>query len=355
MHSRMIKFLDEHKILFKHQFGFQKHKSTTLAILDLYTKLVENIEGKRFSCCIFLDFSKALDTVNHNIPLEKMEHYGIRGIAQSWFKSYLTDRQQTVSVNGETARNRFINCGVAQGSVLGPLLFLLYINDIHVSSKKLDFHLFADDTLLFSSKNLQNLEQTVNLELTNISDWLLANKLSLNVSKSNFLIINPHQRKIDKPIALQIDNEKLEQKDYAKYLGVLVDKRLSWKQHIKQLNIKISKSIGLLYKTRHLVPLETLCTLYNSFIQSHMLYGILNWGSAYNTNLEPLKCNLRKAIRVIDFAKYQAHSKPLFKKYSLLNFDSMYKLEVAKFMFDIYHENGEIFNDLFIKTKQGNL
>ena len=98
MHSGMIKFLDEHKILFKHQFGFQKHKSTTLAILDLYTKLVENIEGKRFSCCIFLDFSKAFDTVNHNIPLEKLEHYGIRGIAQSWFKSYLTDRQQTVSV-----------------------------------------------------------------------------------------------------------------------------------------------------------------------------------------------------------------------------------------------------------------
>ena len=239
---------------------------------------------------------------------------------------------------------------------MGPLLFLLYINDIHVSSKKLDFHLFADDTsLLFSSENLQNvevqnLEETVNLELTNISDWLLANKLSLNVSKSNFLIINPHQKKIDKPIALQIDHEKLEQKDYAKYLGVIIDKQLNWKQHIKQLNIKVSKSIGLLYKTRHLVPQKTLCTLYNSFIQSHMLYGILNWGSAYNTNLEPLKCNLRKAIRVIDFAEYQAHSKPLFKKYNLLNFDNMYKLEVAKFMFDIYHENGEIFNNLFIKA-----
>ena len=275
MHSRMIKFLDEHKILFKHQFGFQKYKSTTLAILDLYIKLVGNIEGKRFSCCIFLDFSKAFDTVNHNILLEKLEHYGIRGgIAQSWFKSYLVDRQQTVSVNGETAKNRFINCGAPQGSVLGPLLSLLCINDIHVSSKKLDFHLFADDTsLLFSSKNQQNLEQIVNLELTNISDWLLANKLSLNVSKSNFLIINPHQKKIDKPIALHIDNERLEQKDCAKYLGVIIDKQLNWKQHIKQLNIKISKSIGLLYKTRHMVPQKnTMYTLQFFYPVSHALW-----------------------------------------------------------------------------------
>ena len=213
MHSRMTNFLDEHKILFKHQFGFQKNKSTTLAILDLYTKLVENIEGKRFSCCIFLDFSKAFDTVNHNILLDKLEHYGIRGIAHAWFKSYLTERKQTVSVNGEMAKDLVINCGVPQGSVLGPLLFLLYINDIYVSSQKLDFHLFADDTsLLFSSKNLQNFEQTVNSELTNISDWLLANKLSLNVSKSNFLIINPHKKKIDKPIVLKIDNENLSKK-----------------------------------------------------------------------------------------------------------------------------------------------
>ena len=162
--------MDEHEILFKHQFGFQKDKSTTLAILDLYTKLVENIEGKRFSCCIFLDFSKAFDTVNHNVLLDKLEHYGIRGIAHAWFKSYLTERKQAVSVNGETAKDLSINCGVPQGSVLGPLLFLLYIIDIYVSSQKLDFHLFADDTsLLFSSKNLQILEQTVNPdELTNI-------------------------------------------------------------------------------------------------------------------------------------------------------------------------------------------
>ena len=135
--------------------------------------------------------------------LDKLEYYGLRGTAHAWFKSYLTERKQTVSVNGATANDLFINCRVPQGRVLGPLLFLLYINDIYVSSQKLDFHLFADDTsLLFSNKNLQTFEQTVNSELTNISDWLLA---SLNVPKFNFLIMNPLQN-IDKSSRLIVKN-----------------------------------------------------------------------------------------------------------------------------------------------------
>ena len=351
MNSRLVKFLGINDIIYKHQYGFQENKSTSLAILELQSQLINNIEKGLFSCCIFLDFSKAFDTVNHNILLKKLEHYGIRGLALSWFKSYLTERKQVVIANGETSSEQEIRCGVPQGSVLGPLLFLLYINDIYNSSKELDFRLFADDTsILFADKNLDVIERLVNSQLEKVSEWLLANGLSLNVSKSNFLVISP--KKVEKTINISINNEKLRQENYTKYLGIIIDEKLNWKQHIKQVNIKISKGIGILYKLRHFVPKNTLRMLYSSFIQSHALYGILNWGCASKSILEPLKRNLRKAIRVADFAAYTAHSEPIFKRLNLLNFDKLYKLETAKFVFQISKETS--YTNLgheFIKTK----
>ena len=149
MNSRLVRFLTKNDIIYKHQCGFQENKSTSLASVELQSQLLNNIEKGLFSCCIFLDFSKAFDTVNHNILLKKLQHYGIRGIALSWFKSYLTERKQVVIANGEISSEKVISCGVPQGSVLGPLLFLLYINDINKSSKELDFRLFADDTSIF--------------------------------------------------------------------------------------------------------------------------------------------------------------------------------------------------------------
>ena len=156
--------------------------STDHAILSIVDKIQKAIEERNYSCGIFLDFSKAFDIVNHKILLGKLEHYGVRGIANDWFKSYLTDRQQVVTVNNTTSRKCNITCGIPQGSVLGPLLFLLYINDFHCSSELFDFHLFADDANLFyEDKSLQILQNRINSELINVHTWLRANKLSLKI------------------------------------------------------------------------------------------------------------------------------------------------------------------------------
>ena len=151
------------------------------------------MDVKLFTCAIFLDLKKAFDTINHSILLKKLNHYGIRGIINDWFSSYLLGRSQVTEIDSNLSTINKISCGVPQGSVLGPLLFLIYINDFHNSSEKLSFYLFADDTnLLYADKNLKSLEKImVNNELVRVSDWLNANKLTLNAKKSNFVIFHP--------------------------------------------------------------------------------------------------------------------------------------------------------------------
>ena len=179
------------------QYGFREKHSTEHAILDIMGKIQANMDKKLYSCGVFIVLSKAFDTVNHDILLDKLHHYGIRGILNKWFASYLKRRFQTTEIKNCISEKQETLCGVPQGSVLGPLLFLIYINDICNSSNILKFYIFADDTnLLHADNNLKNLEKTFNKELANVSSWLIANKLILNISKSNFVIFRPYQKKI---------------------------------------------------------------------------------------------------------------------------------------------------------------
>ena len=171
--------------------------STQHAILDIVNSIQSNMDDKLFTCGIFLDFKKVFDTVDHSILLSKLYHYGIRGPVNEWFSSYLNGRVQTTQIDKEISSKRNVLTGVPQGSVLGPLLFLIYINDIYNSSKKLSFYLFADDTnLLYADKDLKSLESVINIELQKVCNWLNANKLTLNTKKSNFVIFRPSQKKL---------------------------------------------------------------------------------------------------------------------------------------------------------------
>ena len=186
IHKRLYHFLEHHQILFENQFGFRKNNSTSYALMEITEKIKESIDSGKFGCGIFIDLRKAFDTVNHSILFKKLEH-GVRGVRLEWFISYLTDRKQHVFYNGESSNLKPISCGVPQGSVLGPLLFLIYINDLPNISTDLKFSLFADDTnIYFESDDLIKLEKVVNKELKNIFLWLNVNRLSLNVSKTNF-------------------------------------------------------------------------------------------------------------------------------------------------------------------------
>ena len=219
--------------------------------IDLST--VIDIDKRLYSCGIFIDLKKAFDTVDHSILLQKLHHYGFRGLINDWFSSYLSNRTQSTQIGSVVSSKERIVCGVPQGSVLGLLLFLIYVNDMYRSSQKLDFYLFADDTnLLYAEKDLKKLEIVVNEELLKLSEWLNSNKLSLNPTKSNFVVFHSYQRKLNYEININIfDNNSgklvsLERKTYVKYLGVLLDDNLSWKPRIDYISTKISKGIGII-------------------------------------------------------------------------------------------------------------
>ena len=334
VYNRILSYLNERNILSDSQFGFRKNHSTEYALSMLYDRLSNAIDNNEYTAGIFLDLSKAFDTVNHQILLEKLNHYGIRGVAHSWISSYLSNRKQFVQYDSVCSAHSVISCGVPQGSILGPLLFLIYINDLCNVSKVLDFILFADDTnIFFSHRNEDYLQNTLNVELDNVTNWCQANRLSINIKKSKFMLFKPRQKKQNLDISITLTSHAIERVKDIVFLGVILDENLTWKPHIAHVSRKISKSIGVIYKSSFCLSPSSLRTLYFSLIYPYLVYCISVWGSTYSSNLNRIFILQKKCIRIISKSSYDAHTEPLFKALRILKFADIYKFQVGKMMF----------------------
>ena len=349
MANHLLEFLNSNNTLYKLQFGFRKHFSTSHAIISLVEKINKAISSDKYMIGVFLDFRKAYDTVNHSILLKKLYKYGIRGHILNWFKSYLTERQQFVSVNNNYSSKKCITCGIPQGSVLGPLLFLIYINDLPNASKKLFSILFADDTSVFMEHtNLDHLSDMLNIELNKLSIWLASNKLTLNIDKSHFVIFHRARLKQNN-VNISLCDIALNRVTFTKFLGVIIDDKLSFSRHVSYIKNKISKGMGIIIKARKYLNKKSLLDLYHAFVYPYLTYCIEVWGNMSNVHLDALVKIQKKIVRIITYSPYLAHTDELFKDLNILPIHKLMLQRVSLQMFK-YSRNTlpEVISELFI-------
>ena len=334
IYKRLFNFLSNFHILYDQQFGFRSKHSTDMALIQLVDNLSNSLSEKLHSVGVFIDLSKAFDTIDHTILLSKLEHYGVRGIAHQWFANYLSNRKQYTTVKNCDCSPLTVHYGVPQGSILGPLLFLLYVNDLHCCSTLLSFILFADDTtILLSHPNLASLINILNFELIKVSSWFQVNKLSLNSTKTKYMVFsrsmnlhNPHE-------PVMINDTAISKVHFTKFLGVIIDDKLSWCHHIASVSNVISRNSGVLSKLRSFLPCSTLFTLYNTLILPYLNYCNIVWARTTTNKLQSLIKVQKRAIRICSLSHPRDHTTPLFAKLRTLTLVDINKLQTGILMY----------------------
>lgn len=333
VHNRIYNFISKHDIMFKSQYGYRPGHSTELALTEALEVLYDAIDNKRISVGVFLDLSKAFDTIDHRILFMKLSHYGIRGTGLDWIRSYLSNRKQFTNCLHTDSDCMNVVCGVPQGSILGPLLFIIYVNDICHVSDNCTIISFADDTnIFFSGLDPVEMRARVCHVLDEFHAWFSANKLSLNVGKTKYVVFNEgRNRNILSDI--QMHGSSLKKVCFTTFLGVTIDSGLTWRHHINTISTNISRGVGILSKLKHYLPKHILRSLYFTLIYPHLTYCITVWSGTAAYNIKKLFVLQKRAIRHISSADYNDHTSKLFASLKLLKLPDLVKVHLATFAY----------------------
>lgn len=351
--KRVMNFLETFSILTKHQHGFRNKYSASTAVNAVAEKVNQALNGNNIVVGIFLDIRKAFDSVNHSILLQKLERYGFRGPAINFFRSYLSDRKQFVQIAFSKSSLKDVKMGVPQGSVLGPILFSLYINDLARSLKHSDAVLYADDTaLMISSQSYQEAESLANQELRNTVSWFKANKLELNTKKTKFIVFASNRKAQPGLCSLNLGETTIEQVTTHKYLGITLDSSLHWAPHIEQLTKKLAFGCFTLIKARKHFSPHVLRLIYFAVFHSHMTYCIESWGFTYASYCKSLCVIQKRAIRILAGAPRNQPSAVLFTEFNILPFDRVRDFNTAVIIHKILTTNNPYHSSTLITPKR---
>ena len=323
------------------QFGFLPRSNTTTAALHAISRIQRLLDEQDFTAAVFIDVAKAFDSVDHDILVRKLELIGIQGRALFLMKSYLNERNQVIKYEQLSSEAGIIQNGIPQGSCLSSLLFLIYVNDcLH-----LDLHgylqMYADDAILIcSDKDPTRLHTVIQTDLETLDEWLYNNSLSFNAQKTKYMMFKTRGRAYPSLSPIIINGTQIQETTCIKYLGLMIDDKLSWKQHIDYVKKITSPFLGMIKRTTHLIPVETRLSIYYAYVHSHLTYLISVWGYAGSTWLKQIQIVQNKAIRRIFWNDYKApgvHTDDLFKKYSILNVQQLIEYDSSMIIFKLKH------------------
>ena len=322
---RVVKYFTENSLFIDSQFGFRKGLSTENAIQVLANAMYDSFENDKSAVGVFIDLSKAFDSLDRDYLCAKLEYYGVRDVELQWFSSYLNSRKQCVRFKDEFSSVLPTNFGVPQGGVLSAILYIIYVNDIVMCTDKVKYVIYADDTCVFAdhSKLKDNME-IMNRELFKINEWMIANRLTVNTDKTNYMIFSRAQKKIQAgPFVLKLNGSQLNRVGETKYLGVIIDEHLSWKSHVSSIVAKLSKYVPIIYRVKDQLNTASLKLLYNTLIYPNLIYCNSVWGAANVSTLRPLVVAQKRIVRTMCNAPSSEHSAPLFKSLYFLNMPSI--------------------------------
>lgn len=344
--NRLIEFLEKNDILNSKQYGFRKNCRTEHAILDLTKKIIYDIDSDRKSLAVFLDLAKAFDTVSHDILLTRLENVGIRGHTLKILKNYLSERKQCVKIEENKSDPLQITTGVPQGTVLGPILFLIYINNIAYINN-IDGHLisYADDTvIIFTDTSWEAVYKKAEVGLDALRNFLSRSKLSLNIDKTKFLTFTATVADQPQKLDLKLHNKNctkqncqcptIKKTEKIKYLGIIIDQHLKWNEHVNYINNKIRKVIHKIYLLRDILNKKNLITVYNSLVESILSYGILAWGGLYKNSLQNLQVTQNTLLKIMCHKSRLYSTTALYTDLNLLNIRSLYAYRCLLYKFN---------------------
>ena len=361
VYNQLYDYLDSNRLIYKHQSGFRSLHSVVTSLMAGTNDWYVNIDRGKYTGLIFIDLKKAFDTVNHDILLKKLEEYGISGLELDWFTSYLHERKQFCKVNSTSSSINAIGCGVPQGSCLGPLLFLVYINDLPFCLNKGKVTMYADDTAIsHSSRCLSKLQDDLNQDLVNLQNWLHGNKLSLNVVKTQSLIIGsrPNIQKIEKQTeakpSFEIGDQKINMITDTKYLGVQIDDKLQWDRHTEHVKAKALRALGLIKHAKKFLPSGDLQKMYRGIVEPHFSYCCSVWGCCSETKLNSLQKIQNRAARITTNSPYDASAAPLLQNLGWPSIKDLIRKETATLTYKALNSLApQYLGELFSKCSEG--